>query len=153
VGEERFREDLLYRLNVFEIPVSPLRVRREDIVPIARHLLERVGMRLNRPGMTLAPEAERLLEAQRWPGNVRELSNILERAVILAESGEITVADFPGLARIDPPEEVLDLKQARSRFERQHVLAVIKVHGGDKRAAAKALGIDLSSLYRKLQEA
>ncbi|MFO0981955.1 MAG: helix-turn-helix domain-containing protein [Planctomycetota bacterium] len=93
------------------------------------------------------------LEQYRWPGNVRELANVLERALILADGPRITLPDLPGLvAQYAPVATDDDLKCARLNFERAHIRHVIAKFGGDKTAAAHALGIDVSSLYRKLQE-
>lgn len=92
------------------------------------------------------------LEQYRWPGNVRELANVLERALILAEGPRIRACDLPGVVFSNQTRVVDDLKTARRTFERMHILRVIEKYGGDKRRAAQALGINLSSLYRKLQE-
>ncbi|MHC4605340.1 MAG: sigma-54-dependent transcriptional regulator [Planctomycetota bacterium] len=146
----RFRSDLYYRLNVFDIPVSPLRERAEDIRPIAEHLLEKICRRINVPLLALEPEALRTLEQYRWPGNVRELANVLERAVILSEGPRIRVTDLPGIMTSMSTSDAL--KTARQQFERSHILRVIAKCGGDKKRAAEALGVDISSLYRKLQE-
>ena len=148
--QSRFRADLYYRLNVFEIPIPPLRSRPEDIKPIAQHLLERHARAMNRPTPSLEPEALIALEQYRWPGNVRELSNVLERALILDEGPRIGLEDLPGFLKGTAPGLGDDLKQARHAFERAHIKRVIEKHAGDKPRAAEALGIDLSSLYRKL---
>jgi DNA-binding NtrC family response regulator len=150
VNQGAFRSDLYYRLNVFEIAISPLRSRPEDVKAIAQHLLARHALAFNRPAPALEPEALIALEHYPWPGNVRELSNVLERALILNEGPRIGLQDLPGslkgaLLGVDD-----DLKQARQAFERAHIRRVIEKHGGDKPRAAEALGIDLSSLYRKL---
>jgi len=148
----QFRADLYYRLNVFEIPIPPLRERRQDIRGIAAHLLERICRRVNRPVPALQPEALQALESYRWPGNVRELANILERAVIMAEGPRIGLGEIPGLA---PPAEGApadDLRTALGHLETAHIRRVIAKYAGDKKRAAEALGIGLSSLYRKLGE-
>ncbi len=151
--QARFRADLYYRLNVFEIAIPPLRSRPEDVKPIAHHLLERHARVMNRPTPSLEPEALMALEQYRWPGNVRELSNVLERALILNEGARIGLEDLPGFLEGALPGVGDDLKQARHAFERVHIKRVIEKHGGDKPRAAEALGIDLSSLYRKLGDA
>jgi DNA-binding NtrC family response regulator len=148
----RFRADLYYRLCVFEIGIAPLRNRAEDIAPIAARLLERLARVMNRPAPALDPGARAALEQYRWPGNVRELANVLERAMILNESSTIRLTDLPGFlvdAKYSPAD---DLKTARQAFERVHIRRVLDKCGGDKRRASEMLGIDLSSLYRKLEE-
>jgi DNA-binding NtrC family response regulator len=147
-----FRLDLYYRLNVFEIPIPPLRERVQDVRELTTHLLDRLSKRLNKPVPAIEADALRALELYRWPGNVRELANVLERALILSDGPRIQVAELPGvLVDATPPAED-DLKLARKHFESAHVRRVIDKFGGDKQQAAKALGIDLSSLYRKLQD-
>ncbi len=157
VAQGGFRPDLYYRLNVFEIRIAPLRDRPEDIRETAQHLLGRLATRLHRPAPTLDPEALRALEGYRWPGNVRELANVLERALILSEESRIQAEDLqirsedPAGAAESAPGRTDDLAQARCLFERAHVRRVLEKHAGSRTQAAKALGISLASLYRKLQ--
>ncbi len=152
VAQAGFRADLYYRINVVEIAIPPLRDHAEDIQPIATHLVERLCGRMNRPVAVLEAEALRALEQYRWPGNVRELANVLERALILTDQARIGLEDLPGLLTAGPICTDDDLKRARQSFERGHMLRVIEKCDGDKRRAAEAMGIDLSSLYRKLEE-
>ncbi|MBI3758727.1 MAG: sigma-54-dependent Fis family transcriptional regulator [Deltaproteobacteria bacterium] len=152
VRDQKFREDLFYRLNVFEILLPPLRDRIDDLQPLALHLLTRFCRAANRPLPVLAPEALRAMAVYRWPGNIRELANVLERAVILAESERITLAELPGMvAETGSSGAADDLKAARRAFELAHIHRVLEKFAGDKRRAAEALGLDLSSLYRKLE--
>jgi two-component system, NtrC family, response regulator AtoC len=148
----QFRSDLYYRLNVFEIHTPPLRERPQDIRETAIHLLQRICRRMNRPVPVLDPEALRILEEYRWPGNVRELSNVLERAAIMSDNSRIGVAEIPGLVDVSNPGIKDDLRIAIQQLEQAHIRRVIQKHAGDKRAAADALGISLSSLYRKLED-
>jgi len=153
IAQRLFRDDLFYRLAVFEIPVPALRERREDILPLAQHLLERLSHRMNKPVPALDPEAAQTLEGYAWPGNVRELANVLERALILVEGPRITRAELPGVLTkggLNAPRSQ-GLKEAKSAFEQEHIRAVLGACDGDKQKAADALGINLSSLYRKLQ--
>jgi transcriptional regulator with PAS, ATPase and Fis domain len=152
VDKGTFRLDLYYRLNVFEIPIPPLRERVQDMREIIGHLMDRLSRRLNRPGVTIDPDALRALELYRWPGNVRELANVLERGLILADGPRIGIDELPGILTQGAAPAEDDLKTARKHFEAAHVRRVIEKYGGDKQQAARALGIDLSSLYRKLQE-
>jgi DNA-binding NtrC family response regulator len=149
----RFREDLYYRLAVVEIPVPPLRERREDIPLLAGHFVERFARELGHPVRGISRDAVRLLAGHEWPGNVRELSNAMERAVIFAAGEEVTAADLPGPVRgaaPRDPEQPVDLREATAGFERAHILRVIGQCGGNKRKAARLLGLGVTSLYRKL---
>jgi DNA-binding NtrC family response regulator len=145
----RFREDLLFRLNTIEIRLPPLRDRREDLGPLAEHFLRRYAARYRKPIAGLEPEAVTALEAHAWPGNVRELDHTLERAVLMATGTTLRAADL-GLkstggaaARLEdlPLEEV----------ERVLIRKALERHGGNVSAAAKALGLSRSALYRRLQ--
>jgi DNA-binding NtrC family response regulator len=151
--EGGFRADLYYRLCVFEIAVEPLRKRPDDVGPIAEALLARFALAMNRPSPVLGEGVLAGLQQYAWPGNVRELANVLERAMILTEGSALELHDFPSF--LNPPSRAGedDLKSARALFERAHVRRVIEKCAGDKRRAAELLGIDLSSLYRKLDEA
>jgi len=145
----RFREDLLFRLNVIEIGVPPLRERADDILPMARHFLAFFARAANRPAPSLAPAAEQALLAYQWPGNIRELRNAMERAIIL----------FPErtLGREALPERIAAHVSAVPRLggdftidqiEREHIARVAaRTHTLED--AAKILGIDASTLYRK----
>jgi DNA-binding NtrC family response regulator len=148
----QFRADLFYRLNVFEIRLPPLRERPHDIRETAMHLLERICRRVNRPVPAIEPEALRALEQYRWPGNVRELANVLERAVIMSEGPRIGLSEIPGVVTRGQEDVEDDLRLALRHLELAHIRRVVERYGGDKRRAAEALGIGLSSLYRKLGE-
>jgi two-component system, NtrC family, response regulator AtoC len=149
----RFREDLYYRLAVVEIRVPPLRERREDIPLLANHFVQKYARELGRDVRGIAREALALLAGHEWKGNVRELSNAIERAVIFASEGEIRPDDLPEAVRAATPmdpEYSANLREATAEFERTHILRVIEQSGGNKRKAAKALGVGVTSLYRKL---
>ncbi len=148
---DQFRSDLYYRLNVVEVRMPSLREHVEDIPEIASRVLVRHCRRMNRQVPSLAGDALARLARYSWPGNVRELANLLERALILSSANELTAADFPNLAAGPERVESDDLRLARQTFERAHVRRIVEKFGGDKRLAAQALGIDLSSLYRKLE--
>jgi two-component system response regulator AtoC len=165
VRDGRFREDLFFRLSVFQIVMPPLRERREDLPALVSHLLARRVQSPGAPGrLELDPEAEDVLLAFSWPGNVRQLENVLHRAAILADGGHIRVGDLPpevsrihGVAH-ESPAPASDggegsLRDRVRRFELQLIRRAIDDAGGDRRAAAQRLGIGLSSLYRKLEEA
>jgi two-component system response regulator HydG len=142
-----FRADLYYRLNVFSLRIPALRDRREDIVPLARQLLER-----ERPPRQLAPAAEELLWRYHWPGNVRELSNVVRYAAAMADGPFVHAHHLPeGIARAHtaatpPPGAYRTLAEV----EEEHVLAVLQACHGVQAAAAKILGIGRNTLWRKL---
>ena len=153
----KFREDLFYRLAVVEIPVAPLRERREDIPLLANHFVAKYARELGRPVQGIARDALALLAGHDWRGNVRELSNAIERAVIFAAGEQITAVDLPEPVRAAVPRDPayqeaqqVNLREATAEFERAHIMRIIERCGGNKRKAAKLLGLGVTSLYRKL---
>jgi two-component system response regulator HydG len=156
VEERRFREDLYYRINVVTIAVPPLRARSGDILLLAQYFLERGAARNRKPVEGISLPAARLLTEYDWPGNVRELENCMERAVALCRLNEITVDDLP--IRVQTPEQGLVVStESRSEMttleemERRYVRYVLGLFHGNKTHAARALGIDRRSLYRRLR--
>ncbi len=153
VAEGRFRKDLFYRLNVVEIAVPPLRQRHGDIPLLARHFAAKNARAQNVGIKTITEQAMSILLSHEWPGNVRELENVVERAFILS-GDEIDVDSLPQRLRSAPhaPEG-----QNRSHpptlydIEQKYILETLASCGDDKAAAARLLGIDLSTLYRKLK--
>ena len=151
----RFRADLFYRLNVFAIALPPLRDRPEDIPELVDVLLARQSRELGKKVTGVDNAVVRGLTHATWKGNVRELANALERAVILTDGPILTPGDFSAALMAGAgaePDDADDLRTALSRFERRHILRVLDRCGGDKREAARRLGMGLSSLYRKLDE-
>jgi DNA-binding NtrC family response regulator len=149
VKEGRFREDFLYRLNVFSIVVPPLRDRPEDVVPLAERFLAGRGL----PSGKLSPAARDRLLAHAWPGNVRELENALERALILAGEGEILPAHLSvgaGAARPSRAGELIGEGFSLDAFERELIHAALERAGGNKTHAARLLGITRRRLYSLL---
>jgi two-component system response regulator AtoC len=156
VEEKRFREDLLYRLNVVQIDVPPLRSRGSDILLLAQHFLEHFAGKSGKTITQLSSAVAEKLLAYAWPGNVRELQNCLERAVALAQYEQITVEDLPAKVRdyrqsyvvvaSDDPEELVSAEEV----ERRYVLRVMDAVGGNKNMAARILGWDRKTLYRRL---
>lgn len=155
-----FRRDLYYRLNVVEIKVPSLRERPGDIADIAGLLVARIGGETDCAGKKLAPCALRAIENYSWPGNVRELANAIERAMVVSGAcNEILARDLPeqvsrvnGAVSGSLPAESMDLESAVKVFSRRHIEETLRLHEGDKKRAAAALGVGLSSLYRKLEE-
>lgn len=154
----QFRKDLYYRLNVIEIKVPALRERPGDIAEIACLLIGRICAETNCPEKFLSTSALKMIENYGWPGNVRELANAIERSIIISGTRtEIMPQDLPAqIQALDPGaiggSHVMDLDSAVKLFSRRHIEETLKVHGGDKRKTAAALGVGLSSLYRKLDE-
>jgi DNA-binding NtrC family response regulator len=147
-----FREDLYYRLNVIGIYVPPLRERIDDIPLLAEHFVEKYNSELNGHCPGFSPEAMTLLVSYPWRGNVRELENVIERALIFADGEPIRPEHLPFSTDGEGPTGALDLRGAIREFERRHILKVLEALKHNKTEAAQALGIGLSSLYRKLEE-
>jgi two-component system response regulator FlrC len=147
VRDGTFREDLYHRLAGFPIRIPPLRERPEDLLPLARTLLEDLCGELARPVLSLSPEAERALLAAAWPGNIRQLRNALERAAILADGPVIDAGDLdlPGGER--SPQERLSM----ASVEREAIVRALAASEGNRRRAAEVLGIGLRTLYEKLK--
>jgi DNA-binding NtrC family response regulator len=162
VAQGTFREDLYFRLSMFQIALPPLRERQADIRDLVRYLLQNGRDSGSSGAIDIEPEAEALLMAYSWPGNVRELDNVINRARILAENNRITVADLPsaliGLnvagAGASTGELAVEgsLRAQLRKLETRILEDSISAAGGDRRVAAQRLGISLSSLYRKLGE-
>jgi DNA-binding NtrC family response regulator len=140
-AEGRFREDLLYRLNTVEIRVPPLRERREDIADLA-------GMFLARSSRRLSSAAMEALLAHPWPGNVRELEHVIERACLLAASGDIQPADLLLRARADAPPRLEEM--TLEEVERYLIERALAAHDGNVSEAARVLGLSRSAMYRRL---
>ena len=151
-----FREDLYYRLNVLQIHLPSLRDRAEDILPLAEHFLQRAGERSGKRVAGFSQSALKVLLSHSWPGNVRELENIVERAVALCESVQITPQDLPATLRERRPSDLVDYAVQRNLtladLEREYIQRVMKDEGGNKTRAAQRLGLDRKTLYRKLEE-
>lgn len=143
-----FREDLYYRLNVIALEVPPLRDRREDIMEAAHHLLKTIGEDLKREFRGFTPLASEALQAYDWPGNLRELRNAVERAAILAYRDILDLGDFdiPNSPRATPPQ--VGAYVSLAKIEEEHIRQVIE-RTTTLEHAARILGIDKSTLYRK----
>jgi two-component system response regulator HydG len=154
IARGHFRSDLFYRLNVIALEIPPLRKRREDIALLAEAFLEQIAIARNEEVKVLTPETVELLLSYNWPGNVRELENAVERAVILAGSGVITPSLLPDRIRDQRAEPLIAERVASNpsleAIERAYIMWVLGSEGGNKSRAAETLGIDPSTLYRKL---
>ncbi|MFO0580257.1 MAG: sigma-54 dependent transcriptional regulator [Polyangia bacterium] len=153
----RFRSDLYYRINVVHLALPPLRARKEDILPLAQHFLRKFARSQGKPVVGIASPAARKLLEYNWPGNVRELENCIERAVALTGLTEIGLDDLPDkivqykssqiVINTDNVAELVTLDEMEQRYIRQVLAAV----GGNKSQAARILGLDRRSLYRRLE--
>ncbi len=162
VKKRQFREDLYYRLNVIHIHIPPLRERREDILPIAYHLLKKYANKFNKAVLRIHPLLESILENHSWPGNVRELENMIERLVVFAEGEEITIDDYLNISKIDGFYwgKIMNIKsflnlnyqQAMEVFEYKFLNYVLEQNEWNVQRSAKYLGIDRSNLYKKLRK-
>ncbi len=154
VKENRFREDLYYRLNVIEIRMPSLRERRDDIPVLIKHYLEIFAKESGKTIKDIDYEAMQSLLAYDWPGNIRELRNTIERAVVLADNEVITIHDLPDKFRTLDIEGVStsSLRQALDSFEREYIRRGLVENKGSKEITASKLGIDLATLYRKLKK-
>ena len=156
VASGAFRADLFYRLNVLRVSLPPLARRPGDVPLLARYFLRRKGEEMKKPALELAPEALEVLEAYAWPGNVRELANVIERAVVLARSGRIELAELPpDLVRRAPEEEKgspFSSPMTLAEAERRAVLAALLHTGWKKGEAAKLLGISWPTLNKKIAD-
>ncbi len=157
VEEKRFREDLFFRLNVIRLQLPSLRERPADILPLAQHFMQRFAEAAGKQVTAISPAvAERLLSYS-WPGNVRELQNCMERGVALTRFSELGIDDLSERVRFhkstdvvvagSDPSELLRMEEV----ERRYILHVLEAVAGNKTAAARILGIERKTLYRKLE--
>jgi two-component system, NtrC family, response regulator AtoC len=157
VPSGRFRQELYYRINVIQIAMPPLRERREDVLPLAQHILNRVAARTGKPVDSISPPAAQRLIEYDWPGNVRELENCIERAVLLTSFTEIGVDDLPDRVRVARDgaaalsaahPNLVSLAEMKRRYLR-HVVATVR---GNKSRAARILDIDRRTLCKHLRD-
>lgn len=150
-----FREDLYYRLNVFTIQLPALKERKDDIPLLAKFYLTAFAAKINKPLKVMSPEFIKALQKHYWKGNIRELKNVMERAVILEESAELTVDSLP--LELQNNASAVDDHNQLSAFslasvEKLHIQRVLNHTAGNKTEAAKLLNIGLTTLYRKIEE-
>lgn len=157
VEERRFREDLFFRINVIQLDLPPLRTRGNDVLLLGQQFVERFAAQTGRRVTGISQGAARKLLDYTWPGNVRELRNAIERAVALTRYEQIAVDDLPDRIRAhesthvvigsEDPRELVPMEEV----ERRYILHVLKAVAGNKALAARVLGIDRRTLYRKLK--
>ena len=155
--EGKFRDDLYWRLNVIEIKIPPLRERRDDIEVLAKHFITKFSEEHNKDVKGIDQSVLPLLFEYSWPGNVRELGNVIERAVVLTEGNHITADDLPDkiksiISGKEPMETSSNLRAYLSGYEKGLLLKIYNAHNKSKEETAKALGIDLATLYRKFKK-
>lgn len=163
VAEKRFREDLFYRLNVIPITLPPLRERGEDIALLSRYFLDALSARKNKVITSIAPEAMMALNEYVWPGNVREMVNIMERLIVLNETGTIILDDLPSTISKNKvemavaaqthtlPTEGLDFNSAVDEFERRLINSALLRANGVKKKAADYLNLNRTTLIEKMK--
>lgn len=144
VSENKFREDLFYRLNVFPIEIPPLRERRSDIPLLVHHFIKKYSEK----EITITPSAMKKLENFYWPGNVRQLENVIQRALILCDSNQLT----PDHIIIEDEESLLDFKGTLEDFEKLLLLKRLKEYDGNRTQTAKSLGVSVRWVQMKLKE-
>ncbi|MFH1241230.1 MAG: sigma-54 dependent transcriptional regulator [Pseudomonadota bacterium] len=149
IRENRFREDLYYRLNVISIHVPPLRERKEDIPLLAEAAVRKACLEMNKDAVKIAPSALELLMDYDWPGNVRELENIIERALVVGQGKEISVEDLPFSRKEFRPEE---FPKSLKMMEKMHIERILKEGNWNISKAARDLDIDRQTLYNKIQK-
>lgn len=151
----RFREDLFYRLSVFQIHLPPLRERAGDIRLLAKAFIKSFAEQLARPVVEIAPAFLEALDSQPWKGNIRELRNVIERSMIVCESGYLDITDLPFDIQNAHYEHSNDSSPGSfelSAMERRHIARVLEYTKGNKTEAARLLKIGLTTLYRKIEE-
>lgn len=159
VKENKFREDLFYRLNVIPITIPPLRERKEDIGPLANHFMKVFSKKFKKKVQGFTPEAIKLLMSYEWSGNVRELENFVERIVALVPSETITASDITNVLQLDKQTETenrelkgLNLLGAYQEVEKEYIIKSLEKNNWNQIRAAEELGISRSSLWRKIKK-
>jgi transcriptional regulator with GAF, ATPase, and Fis domain len=160
----RFREDLYYRLQVVPITLPALRERGADVVVLARYFLERSALEVGRTGLTLTPEVEQKLRDYQWPGNVRELENLIERLAVLSDRDLISVHELPeyihetsarpidASATTELPPDGIDFNALVDQYETQLINLALERTSGNKKAAAKLLRLNRTTLVEKIKK-
>jgi DNA-binding NtrC family response regulator len=162
IAESRFRADLFFRLNGISVTIPPLRSRRADVAPLARHFAALAAAKVGRPAPRLTPAAVTLLEGHAWPGNVRELRAAIERVVVLTRAAEIDADDvarsdpatFGAAAHVAAPRATSDAglrSQVRS-LEEARIREALEKTGGNQTRAARLLGIARQTLLTRMDE-
>lgn len=152
VNEEKFREDLYYRISAINLIVPPLRERLEDVPALCEHFLQIACERESRPIKRLLPNAIELLTTHKWPGNVRELENVIEQAALFSGKPGITISDLESFVRIGNLMDDRPVIDTLENMEREHILKALRIAQNNKAAAAKMLGIPRTTLYQRIKK-
>jgi len=152
VENRRFRSDLLFRLNVVQISIPPLRERPEDIPILAEYYCRHYREALDKPDIGISSRAMQCLLRHPWDGNVRELAHTLERAVLLCDGDTIQVTDLPERLKNCTRISRDNLHDAVESFKRQHIVSILEAVDGDRREAAKRLGLSPATLFRYIDK-
>jgi DNA-binding NtrC family response regulator len=156
VKKGNFREDLLYRINTVTVDIPPLRERKDDIPILVKYICDKIGRRINKNNIEIDKKVLEVLCEYNWPGNIRELENALESAIILSKDNKITIEVIP--ENIKPfKSNDLDIKEDREAnslidIEKEVIFKVLKEVKGNISKASRVLGIDRSTLYRKIKK-
>jgi DNA-binding NtrC family response regulator len=150
IEEKTFREDLYYRLNVFPIHLPPLEERREDILPLAEHFMNKISARMGRSPRPFSQEVKRLFIGYNWPGNVREIQNAIERALIVSQSPVIQPEDLP--LQLSKDTDSASQPVTLSQIEKAAIIAALSRNHGNRQETADQLGISLRTLQYRLKE-
>ncbi|CAM4161528.1 sigma-54-dependent transcriptional regulator [Flavobacterium weaverense] len=151
--EKRFRQDLYFRLNIFEITIPPLRERIKDIEPLTHYFVSQFAEKMNRQTLQIDSDFLQKLQSYQWPGNVRELKNVIERAVILCNDALLTSELLPYEMQQEHSKNVKSLSAfSMQSVEKLHIQKLLNYTKGNKAEAARLLEIGIATLYRKLEE-
>ena len=158
IKEDKFREDLYYRLNVVEIDLPPLRERKEDIVVLIHKFIKEIGEQNNKEDLDISKEALNILQRYEWKGNIRELKNTIENLVVLSRGNIIEKEDIPtyilesNIENNLDEDYPLDLNKAITQLEVNTIKKALDISNGNKSKAAKILNIPRTTLYYKLEQ-
>jgi DNA-binding NtrC family response regulator len=152
VGEEKFRQDLFFRLNGVTLLIPPLRERVGEIAPLARSFAARAATQSGWPAPELAPEAIAVLERHHWPGNIRELRNVVERAVLLSGGARVELAHLPAQKTTEAEPPAVGLRASRNAHDREVIVDALARCDGNQTRAAKELGISRRTLINRIEE-
>ncbi len=150
IAEGRFREDLYYRLNVITLRLPPLRERGDDVILIARGLIEKYAKEFNMPAKPLSQEAVLAIRKYHWPGNVRQLENRIKKALILSAKPQIQPADLDLIPEV--LKSVMSLAEAKEDFQRRYINEVLELNNGNRSKTARDLGVDPRTIFRHLEK-
>ncbi len=156
LSDGRFRKDLFYRLNVIPLNIPPLRERKNDIIPLARHFMQQMAQEAAIYEIKMGPEAEKAFKRHDWPGNVRELLNVLERILSSIETDTIRLVDLPfylhRTQKKSPQQDHTSIKEVQALAEKEAIRYALKESNNNKVKAAKILGIHRTLLYKKMKK-